>query len=227
MIDGKLHEFVCGVAAKGQISYGDVRRLQRNYLPSGITNREELELLISANKKLIRADKAWTQWLVASLVEFVAKREVREYPFQEDAGEWVGRILAASTTTSVGRGIARNVRRELARQHNLRSTESDQGHPEDIRTSNVRQPSRVELLETDLDPFSLRMATLSRCAREEGPSQFRPLRHAERRKMNPGVMALAGGAHGLLLADYLPAIQHGHLINFHSTRVALALAPCR
>jgi hypothetical protein len=34
MINGKLLEFVCNVIAKGHISYGDVRRLQRDYLPS-------------------------------------------------------------------------------------------------------------------------------------------------------------------------------------------------
>ena len=38
MINGKLQEFVCNVAVKGRISYGDVRRLQRDYLPGGITN---------------------------------------------------------------------------------------------------------------------------------------------------------------------------------------------
>ena len=61
--------------AKGQIRYGDVRRLQRDYLPGGITNHEELELLISLNAKLVRADKAWAQWLVAAVAEFVANGE--------------------------------------------------------------------------------------------------------------------------------------------------------
>ncbi len=102
MINGKLQEFVCNVAAKGQIRYGDVRRLQRDYLPGGITNREELEVLVSATAKLFRADKSWTQWLVASVVEFIAKREVREHPSKEAILKWIGRILAASTT-NVGR----------------------------------------------------------------------------------------------------------------------------
>ena len=78
--------------------------------------------MTSANTKLIRADKAWTQWLVASVLEFIAKQEVREHPSKEAAGEWVGRLLAASST-SVGRRIARKVRCELARQHGIRSTE--------------------------------------------------------------------------------------------------------
>jgi hypothetical protein len=226
MINGKLEEFVCNVAAKGRISYGDVRRLQRDYLPGGISNREELELLISANTKLVRADQAWTQWLVVSVGAFIAKTEVREHPSKEAAGRWVGRLLAASTT-SVGRRIARKVRCELARQHGIQSTETDQHHPQGIRTCNIRQPSQAGPRETDLDPFSMRMATLSCCGREERPPRSRPLRRAVRGKMNQGAMAIAGAAYGLFLTDYLPAIQHGHLINFHSARVAPALAPCR
>lgn len=226
MINEKLQEFVCNVVAKGQMSYGDVRRLQRDYLPGGVANCEELELLISLNTRLVRADKAWAQWLVASVVEFIAKREVRERPSKEAIGKWLDRPLAA-LTTSVGRRIARRVRCELARQHSIQSTGSDQCPPDRIGTCNVRQPSHTGMPETDLDASSLRMATLACRAREEGPSRSRPLRRALRRRMKPGATALVGAAHGLFLADYLPAVQHGHLINFHSARVALVLAPCR
>jgi hypothetical protein len=104
MFNGTLQEFVCDVIAKGQIGYGDVRRLQRDYLPRGITNREELELLISLSARLVRADKAWALWLVAAIVEFVAKRELCEHPNEKATGEWVRRLLAASTT-SLGRRI--------------------------------------------------------------------------------------------------------------------------
>ena len=223
MINGKLQEFVCNVAVKGRISYGDVRRLQRDYLPGGITNCEELELVTSANTKLIRADKAWTQWLVASVLEFIAKQVVREHPSKEAAGEWVGRLLAASST-SVGRKIARKVRCELARQHGIQSTELDQHHPGGIRTRNVPQPSHAEPLDTSRDAFSLRGAGPSCCGREARSARSRP---AVRRRKNPGAMAFAAATHGLFLADYLPAVQHGHLINFHSARIAPALAPCR
>ena len=223
MINGGLQEFLCNVAAKGNITYGDVRRLQRDYLPGGIMNCEELELLTSANTKLFRADKAWTQWLVASIVEFIVKQHVREPLNQEAAGRWVGRLLAASST-NVGRRIARKVRCELARQRSIRPTESDQRHSESIRACNVWQSSQTGTLETDLDAFSLQSAALLCCGREARPS--RP-RRAVRRGRNPGTMAFAGGAHGLFLADYLPAVRHGHLINFNGARVAPALALCR
>jgi hypothetical protein len=44
IVNGKLPDFACNVISKGQITLGDVRRLQRSYLPGGITNREELEI---------------------------------------------------------------------------------------------------------------------------------------------------------------------------------------
>ena len=42
MINGKLEEFVCNVAAKGRISYGGCPSVFIvDYLPGGISNREE------------------------------------------------------------------------------------------------------------------------------------------------------------------------------------------
>ena len=70
MMNGKLRDFVCHVIAKGQITLGDVRRLERAYLPEGITNGEELEMLISLNANLVRADKAWAQWLLSAVPGF-------------------------------------------------------------------------------------------------------------------------------------------------------------
>jgi len=71
IINGSLPDFVFTVIAKGQITLGDVRRLQRGYLPGGITNWEDLEILISLNAKLARADRAWAQWLIPVVSDFV------------------------------------------------------------------------------------------------------------------------------------------------------------
>jgi hypothetical protein len=224
MNNGKLQEFVCNVIAKGQINYGDVRRLQRDYLPGGITNREELELLISLNARLVRADKAWAQWLVASVVEFVAKREVREHPINEAACASIGRLLAASTT-SFGRRIARQVRRELGRRHGIQSTNSDQPHLEGIRNYDIQLPSQAGAPENDLEDCSPRMAKPPGWDRDE--SRAGPPRRAVGHEMIPGAMTLASAAHGWCLASYLPAVQRSQVINFQSARVSLVLAPCR
>src|SRR5262249_17445997 len=98
IINGKLRDFACNAIAKGQITLGDVRRLQRGYLPGGITNREEFEILISLNAKLDRADKAWAQWLLSAIADFVTTRDARERSFEEAAGTLAERLLAASAT---------------------------------------------------------------------------------------------------------------------------------
>src|SRR5690348_4042719 len=120
VINGSIRDFVCSISARGQITLGDVRRLQRGYLPGGITNRQELDILISLNAKLVRADKAWAQWLVSVVADFVTN-EASGRPFEDAAEKWVERLLAASTTKLALR-IARQVRPELARQRALQST---------------------------------------------------------------------------------------------------------
>jgi hypothetical protein len=220
MINGKLQEFVCDVIAKGQIGYGDVRRLQRDYLPDGITNREELELLICLNARLVRVDKAWAQWLVASVVEFVAKREVREQSMKEDAVEWVRRLRAASTT-SLGRRIARQIRRELGGRHGIQSTNSDERHLE----GGIQLPPQTGAPENDPDDCRLRMAKPPRRDPDKSRVRSRPHRRTVRHQKIPGVTTLVGAAHGGCPAGHLSVFQRGHLINFQ--RVSLVLAPCR
>jgi hypothetical protein len=211
MINAKLQEFVCAVVAKGQVRYGDVRRLQRDYLPGGITKREELELLISLNAKLVRADKTWPQWLVAAVAEFVANQQAGEHPVGEATGEWVGRLLAASTTR-LGRRIGRELRRELGRRRGIQSTNADETHPKGIGSDDIAQQFQARAPKNSLDKRSLRRAK-AQCA----------VRH----KAIQGAAPLAGAAHGCCLAGYLPAVQRSHFMNFPSARVCVVLAPCQ
>jgi hypothetical protein len=129
MIDRRLQEFVGNIIAKGQITFGDVRRLQRGCLPTGISSRDELETLISLNSKIGRADKTWAQWLVPAVVDFVATGQGCGPPIEESAGKWVDSLLAASPT-NLGRRIARRIRRELARLRAIESTSAIQHHLE-------------------------------------------------------------------------------------------------
>src|ERR1700747_2965929 len=114
IVNGNLPDFACNVISKGQITLRDVRRLQRNYLPGGITHREELEILISLNSKLVRADKAWAQWLVSAFALFMKTRKACELSFDNPPGNGVRGLLAAPAT-KLGRRIARQIRRELSR----------------------------------------------------------------------------------------------------------------
>jgi hypothetical protein len=148
MIDRRLQEFVSNIISKGQITFGDVRRLQRGCLPTGISSREELEALISLNSKIARSDKTWAQWLVPAVVDFVTTGQGCEPPIEEPAGKWVESLLSASPT-NLGRRIARQIRRELARLRAIESTSSIQDHLERARSCSVPHSSQAEVPEND------------------------------------------------------------------------------
>jgi hypothetical protein len=111
MSNVKLQHFVTDTAARGRITFGDVRRLDRDYLPGGVSSREEAEMLLALDSGITRADSAWTDWLVAAIVEFAVGSES---PVGEAAGsidQWLKGVLATTGKTKAGRRIAREVRR--------------------------------------------------------------------------------------------------------------------
>ena len=71
MINSSLQAFASDEKMAGRISFNDVKRLQRDILPDGITTREEAEVLIALDEAIQRIDKAWTDALVASITRFV------------------------------------------------------------------------------------------------------------------------------------------------------------
>jgi hypothetical protein len=183
IVNEKLPDFACNAIAEGQITLGDVRRLQRNYLPGGITNREELEILISLNAKLLRADKAWAQWLVSAVADFVAIRDACERSFEGAAGKWVQHLLAGSAT-KLGLRIARQIRRELSRLRAIQSGRAGEG----VQTCDVQPALQVRVPEYDPDNCSLRnnpWAERSHCKPDEIPPCSRPPRHTVRHEMTP------------------------------------------
>lgn len=213
MINGKLRDFVCHVIAKGQITLGDVRRLQRGYLPDGIKNGEELEMLISLNAKLVRADKAWMQWLPPLVADFVTNRET--CALEDGGGKWADRLLAASST-KLGRRIARQVRRELSRPRATQSEECTQRC--DIQDPDPREPDPDDcLLPINLGTDPALCDGRKILAR----STSRRIGH----QITPRRKALAGVTDGSWLANYVRQVQRSDLINFQSSRVSLVLAP--
>ena len=71
MINSSLQAFADQALKAGRISFGDVKRLQRDILPDGISSRAEAELLLTLDQTISRADRAFADWLVAMMVDFV------------------------------------------------------------------------------------------------------------------------------------------------------------
>jgi hypothetical protein len=65
MINSSLQAFASKVQNAGRISFGDVKRLQRDILPDGITFRENAELLLTLEQSVSRADRTFSDWLAA------------------------------------------------------------------------------------------------------------------------------------------------------------------
>jgi hypothetical protein len=113
MINGKLQDFATSAIARSQISFGDVRRLQRDCLPHGITTRDEAESLIALDATLVRADKAWVAWLVPALADFVTAHQPADVCGAAAAKAWLHGLLAQSpSAAALGRNVARHIRRQ-------------------------------------------------------------------------------------------------------------------
>ncbi len=107
-MNAKLQDFTSGATARGQISFGDVRRLQRDCLPEGITTREEAASLIALDAALVRADKAWAAWLVPALADFVTAQQRAD---ADAVQQWLRGFFAQSpSSAALGRKLARHMR---------------------------------------------------------------------------------------------------------------------
>jgi hypothetical protein len=116
MNTSSLQAFATKITAKKRITFGDVRRLQRDILPDGIGSREEAELLLSLDGAVERADGAWCDWLVGAIVDFVVWGERPTGLVESDAAQWLtDRLTASGQPSKAGRRIAREIRCEAER----------------------------------------------------------------------------------------------------------------
>jgi hypothetical protein len=114
MNDNKLQDFITTLVAKRRITFGDVRRLSRDHLPAGVSNREEAKILIELDAIIERTDRAWADWLVGAVMDFAFGCEACIVPDEIPAGEWLQSLLAEASTEA-SRRITREIRREARR----------------------------------------------------------------------------------------------------------------
>jgi hypothetical protein len=65
-----LRDFVLNAVEMNRIRFADLRRLQRDILPFRITTRQEVEMLLSLDATVERADRDWRQYLVPAVAQF-------------------------------------------------------------------------------------------------------------------------------------------------------------
>jgi hypothetical protein len=113
MKNTQLCELATRISRMRRITFADVRRLQRDLLPDGISSREEAELLLAIEGHAITRDPAWTPFLTHAIVEFVVWAERPTGVVDEDTANWLASALQrhgsaskGSSATSIARGIA-------------------------------------------------------------------------------------------------------------------------
>jgi hypothetical protein len=112
MVNSSLQTFINKVQAAGRISFGDVHRLQRGILPDGISAREEAELLLTLAQTVGRADRAFGDWFVAMMVDFVVWGMRPTGTVDAETATWLAPFLVGQRTTKTMRRLARELAAE-------------------------------------------------------------------------------------------------------------------
>ena len=85
--------FASKARACNRLLYGDLRRLQRNVLPTGATSREEVEVLLSLDR-IERVDRDWPRYLAMTVSEFVLSTADPPGVISKEAAAWLAAALA-------------------------------------------------------------------------------------------------------------------------------------
>ncbi len=111
-MSASLRAFVTKALDRNRISFGDLRRLQRNVLPNGLVTREQAEVLIALEQTIPRTDKAWAGYLVAALTDFVVWRSSSPGRVETETAAWLVASLSCGRPTRTTGMIARAIVRE-------------------------------------------------------------------------------------------------------------------
>jgi hypothetical protein len=112
-----LRQIAAEIEARGRICFADVRRLERDILPDGVSSREEAEVLIALDRVAGRADRSWAEWFVAAMVDFVVWSERPTGVVNEEAAQWLSDALDVPTPTRNARRLVNAIVAEAERCH--------------------------------------------------------------------------------------------------------------
>jgi hypothetical protein len=106
-----LRDFVSRALEHKRINFGDLRRLQRDILPTRITTREEAEILLALDRTVDRADRGWRDYLIKAVRDFVIWGSPPAGHIDADKAQWLMTALSGSSPHT-----ARALTREIVRQ---------------------------------------------------------------------------------------------------------------
>ena len=107
----ELSDFVKQVSSRGRVTFGDIKRLQRDLLPNGAVTREQVEALIAMDGAVRQTDLAWAAYLTSTVVDFVVWGSRPTGYVDPDAAHWLEALLC-SNPSKAARQILREVLHE-------------------------------------------------------------------------------------------------------------------
>src|SRR5688500_12091527 len=110
-----LREFVDRALVSRRISFGDLRRLQRDILPGRIASREEAQMLIELDRVVTTVDRDWSDYLVVTVRDFLVWGLPPAGVLNRQKADWLLSALSNGGLTKNGRTIFREVAREARR----------------------------------------------------------------------------------------------------------------
>src|SRR5262245_64787772 len=114
MDNSKLHASITIPVLHNRLTFGDLRRLQRDYLPHGLSSREQVEILLHLDGMIDRADRAWADWLTAAVFDFAVFSERSVDAVERGTCDWLLDHLAAlDISTKVTRRLERDLHQAL------------------------------------------------------------------------------------------------------------------
>jgi hypothetical protein len=113
MINTSLQIFCHCVASTGTISASHVRHLRETVLPDGAMEREDVDMLVALDRAVADSHPAWSEFLVATVVDFAVWSERGTGRVDAEAAQWLSATIGCGTgPTPNGARIAVEVVRE-------------------------------------------------------------------------------------------------------------------
>ena len=125
MTSDRLRQAAEEIISRGRIAFADVRRLRRDLLPDGVSSREEAEILIRLDQETARSDRAWTEFFVSELVDFVVWAERPTGIVDEEAAIWLSDALDRGRATRSSRALVHAIVREAERVHESLASQTE------------------------------------------------------------------------------------------------------
>ena len=137
MINSSLQAFASNVQKAGRISFGDVQRLQRDIMQDGISSREEAEILLTLDQTVSRTDRAFADWLVAMMVDFVVWGLRPTGTVDAETAAWLTPFLVGQRATKTMRHLARELAAEAEQGDTALPSPALNGASEDCASARV------------------------------------------------------------------------------------------